>query len=723
VNTAYFNDVTTIGERLTDISLSILPPPSANENVLIQTANQVYAQRTLFDLPNPDTDQYDLTIIIPYNNDVILRMDNPYLPTLLTITPLPELFTISDELELRNRFCLNSNSHTTLENIPNMLSYLVNGVAQNLYTDQTTWFKKLLWISTEKDRRHFLTTYSWDRTIRGYSTDTTAPVAGFATPSTGTTPPITLEGLQADINNATAEEIATSLIYTYQNSTFGDVDQRKRVAQFACNIVDYRDEAVDVNNEVSYLYYASNGTPGTEDSYVFGHEPQPYISAIISKIHSTNPETSGNNEFKVRLYNPYSQNLTDISDFVIHIYDGITKISETTLSGSLTTLTETAEVTVGDFATFVAGPAVDKLYTIALLKEITVTSGTEYALIDKWECPDIGAEPDWLNWDDTEHEITRNTSDWQVVCETAPVFNYNLDIPELPFFSVGEVSNVLTIGPAWFRVGIDDVDAVDTMGEILSDPTHTVATGRLDLEANLEEDQNLLSHLTVLTRIDGIDNIGVGTTPDNQSELRIPGRININTAPARVLAALPWIQDPTLPNTSVTDREDRLKLAQAIVAYRDKTELLTNIVDYYQAGAANSRRTGMGSTNPNIREDPGFANIAELVNVTHDASVPAQYDELYDIRKHFNTAGDLATMPDLTPSDAAIDDLEERDVLFQRVSNLVTVRSDVFTAYIAVRVGEYGPMRRYIAIFDRSNVFRPTDTPKLVALHPVPDPS
>ena len=78
--------------------------------------------------------------------------------------------------------------------------------------------------------------------------------------------------------------------------------------------------------------------------------------------------------------------------------------------------------------------------------------------------------------------------------------------------------------------------------------------------------------------------------------------------------------------------------------------------------------------------------------------------------------------PDFT-ADTVDDDLEERDIIFHRVSNLATVRSDVFTAYILVRVGEFGPQKRVIAIFDRTNVFGPGDTPKLVALHPVPDPN
>ena len=76
----------------------------------------------------------------------------------------------------------------------------------------------------------------------------------------------------------------------------------------------------------------------------------------------------------------------------------------------------------------------------------------------------------------------------------------------------------------------------------------------------------------------------------------------------------------------------------------------------------------------------------------------------------------------MTPNDGAPDDLEERDILFQRISNLATVRSDTFTAYILVRVGELGVEKRFIALFDRTGVFEKTDKPKLVALQPVPDP-
>ena len=73
-------------------------------------------------------------------------------------------------------------------------------------------------------------------------------------------------------------------------------------------------------------------------------------------------------------------------------------------------------------------------------------------------------------------------------------------------------------------------------------------------------------------------------------------------------------------------------------------------------------------------------------------------------------------------ADGSPDDFEERDLIFHRISNLVTVRSDVFTAYILVRIDLDGPQRRVIAILDRSQVASPADKVRIVAFHPVPDP-
>jgi hypothetical protein len=169
---------------------------------------------------------------------------------------------------------------------------------------------------------------------------------------------------------------------------------------------------------------------------------------------------------------------------------------------------------------------------------------------------------------------------------------------------------------------------------------------------------NIFQYLTVLDPT----SLGHATT-----EARIKGRININTAPSFVIEQLPWMH---------------AAIAQEIVTYRDTIA-------------------------------KGFKSTAELMQIPEMGFYA--YDPSYRLI-------DLDSFPDLTPNDGAVSDFEERDVIFSRISNLVTVRSDVFTAYILVRIGIDGPQRRVIAILDRSQVNSTSDKVKIVALHPVPDP-
>ena len=289
--------------------------------------------------------------------------------------------------------------------------------------------------------------------------------------------------------------------------------------------------------------------------------------------------------------------------------------------------------------------------------------------------------------------------------------------------TVGEMVSVLALGAS--REGVSPPHKYKTIPEwfdAFSNATRTklsrITDGRI--EVGHEDFQNVFRYLTVDNFdpfADGIDNDGDGFNDDAdivEPELDIAGRININTAPWFVIAQLPWIQDPTV----ASDHENKFKLAQAIVAYRDKLNLR---LSFDPDGPDYSLR-GLETGIIGVREEPGFASVGELVNVTKTTG-----DVEYDIRKLAKDSDndDLLTTvgPFYSPkSDTVPDDLDERDVFFQRISNLATVRSDVFTAYILVRVGEFGPQKRVIAIFDRSNVYSAGDTPKLVALHPVPDP-
>jgi len=298
--------------------------------------------------------------------------------------------------------------------------------------------------------------------------------------------------------------------------------------------------------------------------------------------------------------------------------------------------------------------------------------------------------------------------------------------------TVGEFSLILGVGgrksgtdywsiPEWlgaYKLGAD-VRSI-TAGRI--DPTHEdfadlfrfVTTGNFNPFSDKCDDGtgNMVD----------LDNDGDGQANED-TELAVAGRININTAPWFVIAQLPWIVDPGL----AVDAAERFKLAQAITGYRDKQDL-TQVLGDASAPNYTDRKVGMGTTEQ-VRDDDGIASIGELLNVTHDLDGAGTYDEWYDTRRYGrnenagnpindNQAGEAP----FYSTDAGENDSLERDVLFHRMSNLVTVRSDVFTAYILVRLGERGPERRVMAILDRSNVFKPTDAVRVVALHPVPDP-
>jgi hypothetical protein len=152
---------------------------------------------------------------------------------------------------------------------------------------------------------------------------------------------------------------------------------------------------------------------------------------------------------------------------------------------------------------------------------------------------------------------------------------------------------------------------------------------------------------------------------------------------------------------------------------------LSDILDGQIADYYGGRTAATGILMP-LRESPGFASIGELATVVNERDNLDPY-RAYSMRQYVDGRDergypDLTTTPLVTGVDGAVDDFEERDLIFSRISNLVTVRSDFFTAYILVRIGNDGPQKRVVAILDRSDVLAPTDKARIVALHPVPDP-
>jgi DNA uptake protein ComE-like DNA-binding protein len=187
--------------------------------------------------------------------------------------------------------------------------------------------------------------------------------------------------------------------------------------------------------------------------------------------------------------------------------------------------------------------------------------------------------------------------------------------------------------------------------------------------------------------------------PPGSTEGKVPveGLININTASPKVLAALPMVLDPA---TGAVDTNLNAALAQAIVDYRDGNAATT--------------------TDPN----GPFRTIYDLYKV------PLFYQRQLDVLTlgdPDDLAGDISPLgTGATGLDGVRFDFEERFLLLNRISNMITTRSDSYTVYLLVQgwqdAGTATPtlrtQRRLAFIVDRSRI-----TPNSPQLSPIPVPN
>jgi len=548
----------------------------------------------------------------------------------------------------------------------------------------------------------------------------------------------------------------------------------KRFAQLAANIVDFADDDTDVT------VFEPNKTV-----YYYGFEAQPFISEVAMKIDQF-PQ-SGRNYFALELYNPFDKDIKlgetaegeggfklVLSDSnspktgdvnVIDIDIAFSKDDVIRAKGCFVIYDKSGQFSIDSSAGIkgVIHGGTFKFFGRWLAADETIPP------IDRRRVPDQTKPPIYIGWRDTYHLYLlrkvrvkgddrwiyvdkqpmdpnlapagsnryygRDARDWHIVYQTLASstgfggtlgrknnidpdkfknrnhnFSFFLPNPLTPnhlkpeertlIKTVGDVTRILTIGP--------DTQSNHTVGEQLKD-TSKNREYEIRLDVQDPHNRNVFQYLTVFDPAD--HGWGKGQT-------RIQGRININTAPSYVIAQLPWM----------TTKQEPMEKPDAVVAYRDK---LKTPVDYSGLnGRWNIVKNSIRSSfdQKDIREDEGFETIGELNFVIGDN------DDRYSMEEYALDNEDLKGFPDLTTDgrnrgDGITDDFEERDIIFSRISNLVTVRSDVFTAYILVRIGEDGPQKRVIAILDRSNVYPDPDKSKgavgnvrIIALHPVPDP-
>jgi len=659
------------GSSQRQINLAALSQRGAN-GTLAQAAGKLQAWRC-------GTEPTDLLL---YEQNVIWRYGNP--------VGAYTTFDIGDELKLRNRYILNYNLMTSrieelwtkvydwgLE-VPRTDPELF---AQNDESGRNYWFFRTDNGSADPniyDYRHISTTCNMDRIINPNG------------------------GRMLNINTASAQQLYDVLK--------GNISA---AAQMAVNIVDLRD------NDAEVTVFQPTGEPN-----YYGFEAQPFISEIAFKISGKSPDNSANNYFAIELYNPFEVPIPLVGFRLELRRPGGSVANTVNLAGysisanSRFVITNNGEpnLVLAKYTQTAPPPNVNytaERYDIYLLRR---TSAQDIYL-DRQETQD-----GWFDWGTVPKDVGqfyyRPDNNWNVVYQEMQAgsgtlgsanggkgtrTNYNIPTFTGGFVTVGDIARVLTVGPS--------PSQNDMIGVRLAPqpPENSVRINLADTAF-----QQIFNYLTVFDP--------AVYSWNNPNETRVKGRININTAPWFVIAQLPWV---------------RPELAQAIIAYRDKLDLRTttapNRPDYYQGGASNSRQLGMQAPY-SVRESPGFAAIGELLNVTQDVPLalanPPQpsKDPLSDIRMYGRDKDlsgnniDQIRFPDLTYSDGAANDFEERDLIFARISNLVTVRSDVFTAYILVRIGTNGPQRRVVTILDRSKVAYPTDKVKIIAIQPVPDP-
>jgi len=467
-----------------------------------------------------------------------------------------------------------------------------------------------------------------------------------------------------NVNTAPLNQIHQTLL-----AGINSAERERIAAQLAANITDFRDGDVDVTT------FSAGGRT------YYGFEAQPFISEIAFKISQSNPDNSTNNYFAIELYNPFNVDIP-LSSFHLELRLNNAVVSTINLAPHVIASNSRFVITNSSAASGEFG--VTGLMSIGLGKEdgnlvlakytLVSTDPPSYTLSQRYDIyllRKVGpadlyldqqrTEDAWFAWDSAKGKsqfYCRPDSNWNVIYQNLESASNTLGKANAAT-ATRKNYNLENFMGRFVTAG--DIARVVTFGPS-TEPSDMIGV-RLAAEPPEELirlDWRNPAFANILQYLTVIDPTIFGW---GLNETRIKGRINVNTAPWFVMAQLPWMKPP---------------IAQAIVAYRD---------------------TAAG----------GFRSISELMQVAGMDFYSAD-------------PADLTTFPDLTPGDGAGGDFEERDVIFSRISNLVTVRSDVFTAYILVRIGVDGPQKRVITIFDRSPVSSASDKVRIVALHPVADP-
>ncbi|MFH1717130.1 MAG: helix-hairpin-helix domain-containing protein, partial [Planctomycetota bacterium] len=570
-------------------------------------------------------------------------------------------FDISDELEFRYRFLLNQSAiDTRLEQWTSQFrSYTLSTPVASGGNELDAWYRRA------RNDGVYDPNYAYRHIVTTHNMDRIINPAG----------PTFNNGKMVNVNMADANLLYNAIKAGLLAAEPNYADANGLAAQLAVNIVDLRDYDADVTV-----------LPVGSKTY-YGFEAQPFISEVAFRISETDADVPANNHFAIELYNPFDADIP-LGDFRLELRDAAGTVVRTiNLAGYAIADGSRFVITSGSAASSTFG--VTGLMSTGAGKEDAALLPAEYDKVPDSDPPaytlrasydiyllrnksssDIymdkqQTEEAWFDWDAVKNapqSYARADNNWNIVYQSASAASNTLGTANGVSGSRRNYNLANSVG-SFLSVG--DIAKALTVAPS-PDPCDMIgftletepAEGLVRMDLKNPLFTRIFQYLTVMDP---------ATYGRPAYETRIKGRINVNTAPWFVIAQLPWMEPA---------------IAERIVTYRE---------------------TIIGA----------FESIADLMQVPEMGYYA--YDPAY-------ASVDLDRFPDLTPSDGAASDFEERDVIFSRISNLVTVRSDVFTAYILVRIGADGPQKRVVAILDRSQVASPDDKVRIRALHPAPDP-
>jgi len=687
-------------------------------------------------------------------------------------------FDISDELEIRNRFLLTSPAEARFErnDVANFSldSGSTNYAALQVPRDNggnsiNIWYERMdpanfdAWtggpIPYKYDRRHVCTFYSFDRPLRkgeyplltqdfadlavikGWTEADIEHIRSVFWPAGAVTTNIKNPAVVQPYNNVETRKSILHLLFGLRAYFYNDHGMSERAAalkaaQIVANIIDYADDDAiyptstdrqgpfyDDGTANSFIDYGAQANVdctfineqivqnmieevsegsiltdeipfGLQTDVVFGYERQPFISEVYGY---RNPSTGILEQFAVELLNPYQEDLKlyraddtyNVNEDVwrIRVDDGsvidyvvgdisryVPKYDETNQTPGRYVVRSGFSVTVAGGVPFYNLSGLTQISGIAdkeiqLLRPAPKNSGVDYIIVDSVPAEKVND----LFLLENRSAVKRQDVGWKFIYS-----KYELQQEDNANYThtLGQANNVTVSGldDGFQLAAADDQNPVARWHdlEVLSlfgngpdtgEPNDVVTshvseaadTGGL-LNFNLKDDPSVLDYICTLNR------------PEKGT---LPGRININTAPAVVIAAAipPSLADPNA--------------------------LTGNPVGYSSLDMA-----------WDIANNRPYSTMGDLLNINRFGQ--------------YVSGG--AWADENVGAQSIDDDVEEEHWVLSNLANKFTVRSDVFTAYILVRLGPDGPQRRMLAIIDRSNVSTPNDRPEHVALHPAPDP-